>query len=44
MTGEIYAIKNGEGLKETATSFPVSCKWRRADGVKIRRRYTFSGD
>jgi uncharacterized protein YodC (DUF2158 family) len=37
MTGEIYAIKNGEGLKETAASFPVNCKWQRADGVKNRR-------
>ena len=40
MTGEICAIKNGEGLKETATSFPVNCKWRRTDGVELRRRYT----
>jgi len=35
-TGEIYAIKNGESLKETGTLFPVNCQWRRAGGV-IRR-------
>jgi hypothetical protein len=25
MTEEIYAIKDAEGLKGTATSFPVNC-------------------